>query len=268
MKEFFDKYSNQIIDVGGKILLGLVILIAGIWVIKILIKAISKAKMIKKMDATVRGFITNFIKVALYFLLFSSVAIVWGFPATTLITTIASAGIAISMALQGTLSNVAGGILILVTHPFKAGDVIEVTGHRGKVKSVTLIYTTIESANNEIITLPNSSLTNEKLINYSTNKTRRCVINVHVSYDSDIELVKKCLIDAVANSEMILKDPAPSVVLTEHGDSSLEFELRVWCKSEDYWDVRFNCIEETKKVLDANNIEIPYPKMDINIVNK
>jgi len=268
MEEFWNKYSDKILQVSVKVVVGLLILILGCWLVKIVLNKMEKAKVFSKIDASVRSFVHNLLKILLYFLIISSTAIYWGFPATTIITAFASAGIAISMALQGTLSNVAAGILILVTKPFKVGDEIEVNGHRGFVKSHNVIFTSIETYDNEIVTLPNNSLTNEKVINYSASKTRRIVINIHVSYNSDIDEVKEVLLGIAGDNEKILKNPAPSVVMSEHGESYIGFNLRVWCKTKDYWDVDYYCIEEAKRRLDDKNIEIPYPKLDVNIVNK
>lgn len=250
--------------VGMKIVLGLIILLVGLKLSKCVVKLVAKGKAFQKIDPSAQSFIKSFVKVIMYALVIASACITWGVPSTSFMTIFASAGVAIGLALQGALSNFAGGLMILFFKPFKVGDYIESAGASGTVKEITIIYTIIVTIDNKTVTVPNGTLTNSVVTNCSTAPTRRVDLTISADYDNDIELVKKVLQDVANSHEKVLKDPAPFVRLSAHGSSSLNYTFRVWCKSADYWDVYFDMMENIKKAFDANGISIPYQQVQIS----
>lgn len=250
--------------VGLKILLGLLILIVGLKLSKWVVKLVAKGKAFQKIDTSAQSFIKSFIRVILYALVIASACITWGVPSTSFMTIFASAGVAIGLALQGALSNFAGGLMILFFKPFKVGDYIESAGASGTVKEITIIYTIVTTVDNKTVTIPNGTLTNSVVTNCSAAPIRRVDLTISADYDNDIELVKKVLLDVANSHEKVLKDPAPFVRLAAHGASSLNYTFRVWCNSADYWDVFFDMNEDIKKAFDANGISIPYQQIQIS----
>ena len=250
--------------VGLKILLGLLILIVGIKLSKWLIKLVAKGKGFQKIDESAQSFIKSFLKVILYALVIASACITWGVPSTSFMTIFASAGVAIGLALQGALSNFAGGLMILFFKPFKVGDYIESAGASGTVKEITIIYTILNTVDNKTVTVPNGTLTNSVVVNCSTAPTRRVDLTISADYDNDIELVKRVLSDVANAHEKVRKDPAPFIRLSAHNASSLDYTFRVWVDAADYWDVYFDMLENIKKAFDANGISIPYQQVQIS----
>lgn len=250
---------------GIKLLAAIVVLIVGIKLIGALTKWIKKSPKLDKIDNSLRSFLVSFSKIALYIILIITVAMILGIPATSFITILASCGVAVGLALQGSLSNFAGGIMILLFKPFKVGDYIEASGESGTVEEISVVYTVLLTPDNKRITIPNGSLTNSVIENYSAEKTRRVDLKFTTSYDADIDTVKSILTKVAENHPLALKDPAPFVRLSEHSDSALTYTVRIWCKNEDYWDVYFDTTEKVKKSFDENGIEIPYPQLDVHM---
>ncbi len=268
MEEFFTYLKTKGTDVALNLLLGLVILIIGLKIAKLIVKALSKGKAFQKMDKGAQSFLMSFVKVVLYAVVISSAAIVWGVPSTTFVTLFTSAGVAIGLALQGSLSNLAGGLMILVFHPFKVGDYIEGSGCAGTVTDITVIYTILTTPDNRVITIPNGSLTNANITNFSKLDIRRVDLTPTASYEAGIDEVRDVLLNVAKSHKLVLQDPEPFVKLSKNNDSSLEYTFRVWCKNADYWTVYFDCIENIKKAFDEKGIEIPYNKLDVNIISK
>ena len=250
---------------GVKLLAAILIFIVGAKLINALAKFIRKSQKLDKVDDSLRSFLGSFSKIALYTVLIITVAMILGVPATSFITILASCGVAIGLALQGSLSNFAGGIMILLFKPFKVGDYIETSGESGTVAEITVVYTIILTTDNKKITIPNGSLTNSVIKNYSAEKNRRVDLTFTTSYDCDIEKTKKILMDIATSHPKALKDPEPFVRLSAHSDSALTYTVRIWCLNEDYWDVHFDTTEKVKKAFDENGIEIPYPQMDVHV---
>ena len=182
-----------------------------------------------------------------------------GIETTSLAAVIAAAGLAIGLALQGSLGNFAGGVLIMIFKPFKVGDLIEAQGEIGVVKQIEIFTTKLTGLSNKEIIIPNGSLSNGNIVNYTVEGTRRVDFVFGVDYDSDIKKTKQVLMDVLTSNEKILKDPAPTVAVLELADSSINFAVRPWSKTEDYWTVYFEVMEATKEALDAAGIDIPYP---------
>ena len=265
MEKFLEKLVDGCIDISAKLLLAVVILAIGSKIIKIVENNLRKENKLKHLDASVKGFLISFISITSKIVLFIAILHILGVPTASIITVFGSCAVAIGLALQGGLSNIAGGLMILIFKPFKVGDYIEVSGKEGTVKSITMFYTTITTFDNKLIQLPNGSLSNSNITNYTANKKRRADIDISVSYSSDIDKVKKVINELISKNELVLQEENNYVKLSKHDDSALVFAVRVWTKTENYWDLYFDLMESIKKTLDKNKIEIPFPQMDVHI---
>ena len=268
MTEFLEKMLGKIAEFvttfGFKLLGAIAILVVGYFLIKWVGKLIEKSKGFRKLPKNAQILIMNIIKAALYVVLFVTIALAVDVPAASLVAVLGSCGLAIGLALQGGLTNIAGGLILLCFKPFEIGDFIETSSHSGTVIDIGLIYTTINTPDNKRVVIPNGTVSNASVVDYSSYETRRLDLEISVAYDSDIDMVKDTLL-ALANAhELVLKDPAPFVRLGAHGDSALIFKLRVWVKSSDYWTVNFDLLEASKKVFDKRGIEIPFPQLDVH----
>lgn len=265
MEKFLEKLVDGCIDISAKLLLAVVILAIGSKIIKIVENNLRKENKLKHLDASVKGFLISFISITSKIVLFIAILHILGVPTASIITVFGSCAVAIGLALQGGLSNIAGSLMILIFKPFKVGDYIEVSGKEGTVKSITMFYTTIATFDNKLIQLPNGSLSNSNITNYTANKKRRVDIDISVSYSSDIDKVKKVINELISKNELVLKEENNYVKLSKPDDSALVFAVRVWTKTENYWDLYFDLMESIKKTLDKNKIEIPFPQMDVHI---
>ena len=254
MEKFLDKLVEGSIDISAKLIIAVIVLAIGSKIIKAIESNLRKENKLKHLDASVKGFLVSFISITSKIVLFIVVLHILG-----------SCAVAIGLALQGGLSNIAGGLMILIFKPFKVGDYIEVNDKEGTVKSITMFYTTITTFDNKVIQLPNGNLSNSNITNYTANKKRRIDIDISVSYDSNIDKVKKIITEILSKNELILQEENNFVRLSKHADSALVFAVKAWTKTENYWDVYFDLMEDIKKVLDKNKIEIPFPQMDVHI---
>lgn len=250
---------------GIKLLIAIFIFILGAKLIKMFGKWLRTSKKLDKVDDSLRSFLHSFGTILLYFVLIIIVASILGVPATSFITILASCGVAIGLALQGALSNFAGGLMILFFKPFKVGDYIEASGESGTVVEISVVYTEILTTDNKRITIPNGTLTNSVVKNYSAENLRRVDLNFTTAYDCDVKKVKSVIREVVEAHPLALKDPEPFVRVSEHSDSALTYTLRIWCKNEDYWDLHFDLMENVKEAFDKNNVTIPYPQMDVHL---
>lgn len=261
----WQKLLELLASVGLKLLYAALILIIGLKLTSFITKRARKSKWYQKTDKSVAHFLVNSINVILKVLVFVSAALVLGVPATSFVAILTSAGVAIGLALQGSLSNFAGGIMILLFKPFRVGDYIESPDGSGTVQDITIFYTVLTTPDNKVIHCPNGSLSNSNVINYSEMDKRRVDLTASVSYTADMDTVKKILADTVATNEKVLNDTPPTIRLSKCADSSLDFTVRVWCKNSDYWDVYFDLTEAIKNALDQAGVEIPYPQLDVHI---
>lgn len=257
--------ANKATDIALKILAAVLVLIIGRCVIKWLMKLMKKSRFAKKSDPTVVNILNNFISIALYVLLIVSIISILGVPMASIVAVIASAGVAIGLALQGALSNLAGGIMILVFRPFRIGDFVEVAGNSGSVTDIGIFYTVLTTGDNKVVTIPNGTIMGDSVVNYSMKDTRRVDFSFGVAYGSDVEKVKGILLDEAAKHELTLKDPAPFCRLSKQNDSSLDFVLRVWVEAPNYWQVNFDILESVNARFAAEGIEIPYNTIDVNV---
>lgn len=266
-EKILDFLFELITSFGLKILASVVVLFIGSKLIKFVKKWVKNSAKLEKIDMGVRTFLSSFLGITLYAILFISIAMILGIPTTSFITALASCGVAIGLALQGALGNLAGGIMILIFKPFKVGDYINTASASGTVSNISIMYTILSTPDNKTITIPNGTITNSVIENYSSSEKRRVDLVFTTGYDCDIDKVKEVLLNVAKKHEKVLKDPNPFARLTKHGDSSLEYTIRVWCNASDYWDVYFDLMENVKKEFDLNNISIPYPQMDVHIDN-
>ena len=259
-------FLKELVTTAGlRILYAALIIIIGLKLIKFFAKRCEKAKWYRRIDKSVAHFIVSSVNVILKVLVFVSAALVLGVPATSFVAILTSAGVAIGLALQGSLSNFAGGLMILIFKPFRVGDYIESAEVSGTVQDISIFYTVLITPDNKTIHCPNGALSNTHVTNYSEQETRRVDVPVSVSYDADVQTVKRLLLETAAANTMILPEQPPFVRLSECADSSLDFTVRVWCKNADYWTVKFDLTESIQAALVTAGIEIPYPQMDIHV---
>ncbi|MDD6189225.1 MAG: mechanosensitive ion channel [Clostridiales bacterium] len=265
MEAIIEKILSFLLSIGGKIIAAILVLIVGHLIIKYVTKLISKSKINSKVDITVKKFMDNFINIALYCILIISVIAILGIPMASIVAVLGSAGLAIGLALQGALSNIAGGIMLIIFKPFAAGDYVDAGGCSGTVDSIGLFYTVIMTVDNKRITIPNSNITSGKVVNYSCEDNRRVDIAFTVAYGSDMAKVKSVILDVINSNDKALKTPEPFVRISNHLDSAVEISTRTWCRSADYWDVFFDITEGVNKAFEENGIQIPFPQMDVHV---
>lgn len=265
----FEQIINKFIDFasssGFKILAVVILSVVGFKVIKWIKRWIRTSPRLNMIDTSLRSFAVSFVSVVLYSLLFVTALMILGVPATSFVAVLTTCAAAIGLALQGALSNFAGGIMILLFKPFKVGDYIEASGESGTVNEISVVYTEILTFDNERITIPNGTLTNSVIKNYSSEEFRRVDLKFRTSLDADVESVKKIIRNAVECNPMALDNPSPFVRLSEQGKSALSFDVRVWCKNADYWDVKYDTIESVKKAFDENGINVPHNQLDVHV---
>lgn len=265
-----EKYSDQAIEMimtyGPKLILAIIVLIVGLLIIRPVVKGLKNTMNKRNVDPSLVPFISSIVNIVLKLVLFISVASMVGIETTSLIAVLGAASLAVGLALQGSLANFAGGVLILVLRPFKVGDVVETQGFLGIVKQIQIFNTIVNTFDNKRIIIPNGPLSNGNIINYSTEEDRRVDWTFGVSYSDDIDKVKKILIDEIFSDERIIKEPAePFIALTALADSSVNFQVRVWVKAADYWPLYFEKLESVKKRFDKEGVSIPFPQRDVHL---
>ncbi|OIQ38947.1 MAG: mechanosensitive ion channel protein [Bacteroidetes bacterium MedPE-SWsnd-G1] len=259
MVGFFEKHSDKIVDFAVNIFAALAILIIGLYAIRIILKIMNKILVSRSVDETLRRFAHNLSGWVLKIMLFIAVASKLGVETTSFAALIAAAGLGVGFALQGALGNLAGGVIIMLFRPFKIGDYIDVQGEEGFVEDIQIFSTIIRTFRNKTIYIPNGALSNGNIINISEKGNLRLDVEIGVDYASDIKQTKEVLIRAVDGIEGLLPTPAPSVVLTELADSSINFKVFLWVTPETFYSVKAAAIENCKIALDKAGIEIPYP---------
>lgn len=254
----------------GRILIALAIYWIGNKLIKLLLGITEKAMEKAHLDDGVQSFLKSALKIVLFIVLVFGIVSYLGIATTGIAALFASAGVTVGLALQGSLSNLAGGVLILVLKPFKIGEYIIACGVEGTVTSIEILCTKLRTGDNKVVVVPNGSLANSNIINASREEFRRVDMVFGVAYDSDLKLVKKLLLEAGQKHELVLKEEGKEikVFINEFGASSIDFGFRVWCKNSDYWTVKWELMEQVKAAFDANNIEIPFNQLDVNMKNQ
>ncbi len=250
-----------------KLFLAIITLIGGFWAIKILINVLQKSMIARNVDVSLRGFLSSIFSILLKTVLLISVASMVGVQMTSFIAILGAAGIAIGLALQGSLSNFAGGVLIILFKPFKVGDVIEAQGYIGAVNDIQIFNTVLKTPDNKTIVIPNGALSNNSLTNYSTQLTRRVDLTIGIGYDDDLKKARNVIRELIDSDSRILQDPEPFVKVGELGDNSVNFTVRVWCESADYWNIYFDLTEQIKLSFDEKGISFPFPQRDVHLYN-
>lgn len=241
------------------------LLFIGSKLIKFLMNRFKRSKLYQKMDPGLASFMASGSRIVLYIILILMCFGVLGIETASFLALFTSGGVAIGLAFQGAVTNLAGGVMILLFHPFRVGDYIETTEIAGTVNAISVLYTVVLTPDNKRVTVPNGSLTNAAITNYSAVGQRRVELTFSVSYDCDIDKVKQILLSVAESDPKSLKGPAPLARLKTQSASSLDFVLRVWCAPENYWDLYFDLNENVKKALDEAGMEIPFPQMDVHM---
>ena len=266
LEQNMDTIVSLTIQYGSKLLLALLILIIGWWLISRALRMMDSAMDKHAVEKTLQRFLLSFCNIALKALLLIIFASMVGVETTSLIAVLGAAGLAVGLALQGSLSNFAGGVLILFFRPFKAGDVIDAQGYVGHVEEIQIFNTIIRTLDNQRVFIPNGLLSNGCVKNVFAEPTRRVDMTFGISYGDDILKAKAVLKSVLDANEHILTDPAPDIFVSEHADSSINFLVRPWCNSEDFWPVYFGTMEAVKLAFDRENITIPFPQRDVHMI--
>lgn len=250
---------------GGKVIVALIIIIGGFIIARTLSNFMVKRLETSKIDNAVASFLASILRaiiiVAAILMSLSHV----GIQTTSFVAILGAAGLAIGLSLQGSLANFASGVLIMIYHPFKAGDYVDAGGIQGTVQRIELFTTILKTPDNKLVIVPNSRITGSEITNFSEEATRRVDMLIGVSYKADLKKTKEVLMNVITSDERVLKEPAPRVAVTALNDSSVDLIVRPWVKSEDYWPVYWDMMERIKNALDDNGIGIPYPQMDVHL---
>ncbi len=241
----------------GKVLLALLVWIIGKFVIKKILGLVEKIKPLEKIDPNTRTFVMSAVKWLLYVVLIVSIVAILGVPMASVITVLGTAGAAVALSLQGSLSNLAGGIMLVIFKPFKVGDYVEAAGVTGTVKEINLFYTVLNTVDNCRINVPNGSLMNANVIDYSAEETRRVDLSFACAKSENPSMIQKLILEVVSEHEKVLSDPAPFARLSGGTNEAMQFTARVWCKTPDYWDVYFDLTQAVTEKLGANGVQAP-----------
>ncbi len=263
-EKFMDTAISWLKDFLPNLIGAIIILIVGMWLSGLIANIVSKAMKRAKIGTEVVTFVHSFVKIALKVLVIVAAVGTLGFNIASLITALGAATVAIGLALQDTLKNVASGITVLVNKPFKVGDYVQISGFEGTVTRIDIASTHLLTLDNKEVIFPNSNITVNNITNFSSQEKRRVDLVFGVAYDSDLKKVKNVIGDVISGNEKILKDPEPFVAVSELADSSVDFTVRVWCKTKDYWDVFFYMKETVFKSFGENGIVIPFKQIDVH----
>lgn len=263
--DIFNSFVAGCIDIFWKLVISAIVFFVGRFIIKFILKRFPNGAKHKHMDETVRRFANSFIKIVLYAVLVITIVAIMGIPMASVVTVFASAGAAIALAVQGSFSNFMGGIMLLIFKPIGVGDFVKIGGEMGSVSEVGIFYTVLCTGDNLVVSIPNKTMTDSTIVNYSRKDTRRVDVAFGVAYDSDVELVKRTILGVIEANDKPLDDPAPFVRITNMQDSALEFSVRVWCKASDYGALRSDLFEECNEAFEKAGIVVPFNQLDVCI---
>ena len=267
-QSFLGKFMDKIIGFLPSLIGAIIVLFIGVWVSRFIQKFVKRLMIARSVDITIQNFVNQLLRWVLYIILFLTVIQKVGVPVSSFLGALAAAGVAIGLALQGSLSNFAGGIMLLILKPFRIGDSIEAKGHIGTVERIGMFYTTLIKFGNERVIIPNGPLFSDNIINYSQNPTRRHNIIVGIGYGSDLKKAKEILYRLAKECPTALQEPPAVVYLEELADSSVNLSLRIWSNTGNYLETRFYLIEQIKLTFDKEGIEIPFPQRDVHIISQ
>lgn len=264
MSKLLDMLEEFAVTYGGKLIIAVILLIIGFKVINVCTKKLVNSKAMGKLEVSTRRFVGNILGIVFKVIIGITALAILGVPMTSIITVIGSCGLAIGLALQGSLANIAGGFILLILKPFQVGDFISMGDVTGTVEEIGIFHTKVVTIDNRRVIVPNSTISNATLTNVSALKERRVDLTFNASYTDDINKVEGVLLQVCEKNAKVLSDPAPFARLSAHKECALEYTLRAWCKSEDYWDVYFDLIKEVKLAFNENGITVPYPQVDVH----
>ncbi len=265
LQTYTQKLMDLAVEYGPKLLLAILVLLIGLWMIRLVLKGMNRAMERSKLEISLRKFLSGLFGIILKVLLLISVASMIGIATTSFVAIIGAAGLAVGLALQGGLANFAGGVIILIFKPFKVGDFIDAQGYMGTVHEITIFTTVLKTPDNKTVIIPNGALSNGSMVNFSTEPKRRVDMVFGIGYGDSIEKAKTVLKKIADSEPRVHKEPAPQIVVGELGDNSVNFNLRVWCDSADYWGIFFDTHEKVKLAFDEAGISIPFPQRDVHI---
>jgi small conductance mechanosensitive channel len=265
MEDTLQKIYELVSIWGIKVLAAVAIFIIGRWVSKGFRNIVKRLMTNRSVDATIVSFVGSLTYVALLTFFIIAALGQLGIQTTSFIAILGAAGLAIGLALQGSLANFAAGFLMIIFKPFKIGDYVEIAGTAGTVEKIHIFTSTLTTPDNKTVIIPNAKITGDNIINWTHKGSRRVDMVFGIGYDDDIDKAKKVMADVLAKDQRILKDPATQIALIELGDSSVNFVVRPWVKIEDYWGVYFDAMENIKKAFDVEGISIPYPQRDVHM---
>lgn len=268
MDAFFDKILDYVLTLGKNILLALLIYIIGRRLMKWLLKLLSKSLEKGKIEPMVVKFVGSIVKIALHVVLLVAVVAVLGIPTTTFVTLLGTVSLTVGLALQGSLSNFAGGVLILVFKPFHVGDYIVACGSEGTVVGIDVFYTKLSTIDNKIVVIPNGTLANTSLTNVTAEKIRRLDIQIGIGYESDIKKAKEVLGQVIALSGAAIEEKGVNIFVAALGESQITMETRIWVEASRYWETKWQLLENYKLALDEHGIEIPFNQMSVTVKSK
>jgi len=263
-----DQIWALVMAYGPKIAYAIVTLIIGLWIVKAITNGFGKVLDKRDVDASLKPFLKSLIGTLLKIMLIITVMTMLGIEMTSFIAILGAAGLAVGMALSGTLQNFAGGVMLLIFKPFKVGDFVEAQGFAGVIKEIQIFNTIMTTGDNKTIIIPNGGLSNSAMTNYSTQSTRRVDMSFGIGYGDDIKKAKEVLANIMSADKRILKDPAAFIAVSELADSSVNFVVRAWVSSADYWGVFFDMQETVKITFDKEGLSIPFPQRDIHVFNE
>lgn len=265
IETILQKVYEYLAQYGFKVIGALIIFLIGRWLAKIISRLIEKALIKSRVDKTLAKFVKKLSQIVLLVFVVMAALAPLGVETTQFAVVVGAAGLAIGLALQGSLANFASGFLMIIFRPFKVGDFIEAAGVKGTVKEIQIFNTIVNTLDNIRAIIPNAQITGGNVLNYTVNGTRRVDLVVGVSYEDDLKKAKRVIEEVLSGDDRVLKDPSPTVAVYELGDSSVNFVVRPWVKSADYWDTYFDITSKVKLALDENGISIPYPQRDIHL---
>lgn len=257
--------TDLVVQYAPKVLLAIVTLVVGLWIIGGIVKMVDKALAARNVDSTLSPFLKSLIGWTLRLVLLISVASMVGVQTTSFVAVLGAAGLAVGLALQGSLANFAGGVLILMFRPYRVGDFIVAQGEMGVVKEIQIFCTILTNPQNRRVIIPNGSLANGNIMNFSVEETARVDTMVGISYDADMKKAKEVLTTMIKDIPKVLEEPAPTIAVHELGDSSVNLVVRAHVKTPDYWEVYWQMVEQTKVALDEAGIPIPFPQRDVHL---
>lgn len=264
MKNLLTLLEEFAVTYGGRLIIALIVLLIGFKLLHTLDRKLNRSRLIEKADPSSRSFFLGVISVIAKVVVCITALAIMGVPMSSIVAVVGSCGLAIGLALQGSLANIAGGFILLIFRPFAVGDYIITDKVEGKVTEIGIFYTKLLTLDNKRITIPNAEVSNDTLVNTTAEEKRRVDLVFTASYGDDIALVEQTLLRVCADNPKILEDPAPFARLSAHQDSALAYTLRAWCKVEDYWEVYFDLHRDVKNAFDKNGITIPFPQMDVH----